>query len=87
MRFSEIPDELANLPDLSNISTNHKKTQCMDAKWSPILVLTLLGHACIVQMLAISRMNDRLGLFFPQRDNTIPNLNSSIVHDTSMNQQ
>ena len=50
-RFSEIPDELANLgnlPILPNISDNDslnlKKNpiNCMDAKWSPILVLNMV---------------------------------------------
>ena len=66
MRFSEIPAELenfANLPNLLNISANHKKTKCMDPKWLPILELTmvlvalmlspLLAQACIVHNLGI----------------------------------
>ena len=42
MRFSDIHAELANLP---NISAKHSQTEnkkCMDVKWSPILVLTIV---------------------------------------------
>ena len=39
IEVSENPAELTNLP---NISANHKKTKCMDAKWPLILELAMV---------------------------------------------
>ena len=85
--FSEIPADLENFVNLPNISANRSQTEKRHNLW----ILNCHPSQCQLHfwiMLVLCKCQPFQGWmsskFFSQRDNKIPNLNASIMHNTSM---